>query len=111
MSTIDEVLAGTAPYCVLHADNRDVLPTLAAKSVDHVITDPPYEAAAHTQQRRVKRQDGNGENSKWGGRRTPCTHLPSRLGRFPKASGSRSQSSSPGSQPAGASPFAKWRPS
>src|SRR5512146_200460 len=30
------------------------LATLADKSVDHVITDPPYEAEAHTLQRRVK---------------------------------------------------------
>lgn len=51
---------------MVHADNRDVLPTLPAKSVAHVITDPPYEAEAHTLQRRVKRQDG--EKSKWGGR-------------------------------------------
>jgi hypothetical protein len=28
--------------------------------VDHVITDPPYEAEAHTLQRRVKRSDGHG---------------------------------------------------
>lgn len=32
--------------------------SLADKSVDHVITDPPYEAEAHTQQRRVKRSHG-----------------------------------------------------
>lgn len=32
-------------------DCRDILPTLAA--VDHVITDPPYEAEAHTQGRRA----------------------------------------------------------
>lgn len=31
------------------------LASLADKSVDHVITDPPYEAEAHTPQRRVKR--------------------------------------------------------
>ena len=34
------------------------LASLADKSVDHVITDPPYEAEAHTQQRRVKRSGG-----------------------------------------------------
>ncbi|HEX5326202.1 MAG TPA: site-specific DNA-methyltransferase [Acetobacteraceae bacterium] len=38
---------------IYHADARDVLPTLEA--VDHVITDPPYEAEAHTKGRRVKR--------------------------------------------------------
>jgi site-specific DNA-methyltransferase (adenine-specific) len=37
-------------YC---ADNRDVLPTL--EMVDHVITDPPYEAEAHTAMRRTAR--------------------------------------------------------
>jgi len=31
------------------------LASLPDKSVDHVITDPPYEADAHTKQRRVKR--------------------------------------------------------
>lgn len=34
------------------------LASLADKSVDHVITDPPFEAEAHTQQRRVKREGG-----------------------------------------------------
>jgi len=33
-----------------HGDCRDVLPTLP--TVDHVITDPPYEAEAHTNARR-----------------------------------------------------------
>lgn len=37
-------------------DCLSVVPTLG--SVDHVITDPPYEAAAHTLQRRVKRGGG-----------------------------------------------------
>lgn len=32
--------------------------SLADKSVDHCITDPPYEAEAHTLQRRVKRDGG-----------------------------------------------------
>ncbi len=34
--------------------------SLGDKSVDHVITDPPYEDSAHTKQRRVKRGNGNG---------------------------------------------------
>jgi site-specific DNA-methyltransferase (adenine-specific) len=38
---------------IFHGDCRDVLPTLG--QVDHVITDPPYEAEAHTKGRRVKR--------------------------------------------------------
>jgi DNA modification methylase len=41
---------------LFHGDCRDILPTLEA--VDHVITDPPYEAEAHTLQRRVKREGG-----------------------------------------------------
>ena len=36
-----------------HGDCRDVLPTIGP--VDHTITDPPYEAEAHTLQRRVTR--------------------------------------------------------
>lgn len=34
--------------------------SLADKSVDHVITDPPFENDAHTNQRRVKRGKGSG---------------------------------------------------
>ena len=37
---------------VIHGDCLDVLPTLG--QCDHVITDPPYEAEAHTKGRRVK---------------------------------------------------------
>lgn len=54
MTTADDVFAGRATWCVLEADNATVLPTFAAKSVDHVITDPPYEAEAHTLGRRLK---------------------------------------------------------
>jgi site-specific DNA-methyltransferase (adenine-specific) len=39
-----------AGIVIYHADCRDVLPTLGP--VDHVITDPPYEAEAHTLGRR-----------------------------------------------------------
>lgn len=42
MSPIDAVLSGAQQWCVIHADNAEVLPALADKSVDHVITDPPY---------------------------------------------------------------------
>ena len=38
---------------IYFADCREVLPLLADKSVDHVITDPPYEAEAHTKGRRI----------------------------------------------------------
>lgn len=40
---------------LIHGDCREVMPTL--EKVDHVITDPPYEAEAHTKQRRVKRAE------------------------------------------------------
>jgi len=43
------------------------LASLADKSVDHVITDPPYEAEAHTLQRRVKR-GGNAQETREDGR-------------------------------------------
>jgi len=38
---------------LFHGDCRDVLPTI--ERVDHVITDPPYEAEAHTKGRRGRR--------------------------------------------------------
>lgn len=64
MTTIADVLEGRERWCVVHGDNADVLPALADKCVASVITDPPYEAEAHTLQRRVK----NGERtSEWGG--------------------------------------------
>lgn len=36
-----------------HGDCLDYLRTLADRSIDHTITDPPYEAEAHTKQRRT----------------------------------------------------------
>ena len=47
-----DVLDGSAQWCVVWGDNADVLPRLPEKSVAHVITDPPYEAEAHTKARR-----------------------------------------------------------
>lgn len=52
-SDLDAVLSGERQWVVLHADNAEVLPLLPDKSVAHVITDPPYEAEAHTLQRRI----------------------------------------------------------
>lgn len=46
----------TERWKVIHGDCWEVLPTL--EQVDHVITDPPFESEAHTQQRRVKREGG-----------------------------------------------------
>lgn len=41
---------------IYHGDCREILPTLP--KVDLVLTDPPYEAEAHTLQRRVRRNEG-----------------------------------------------------
>lgn len=59
-----DVLAGRERWLVYDCDNRGALPMLGDGVVDCTITDPPYEAQAHTPQRRVK----NGERtSLWGG--------------------------------------------
>lgn len=58
-ATIQDVLDGRARWCVVCADNAEVLPTLPDKSVAHVITDPPYEAEAHTLQRRIREPGEN----------------------------------------------------
>lgn len=50
---ISDVLEGRATWAVVHGDCMEILPTLPAKSVAHAITDPPYEAEAHTQGRRL----------------------------------------------------------
>lgn len=63
--TLAEVLADRATWCVLHADCREVLPSMPDKSVAHVVTDPPYEAEAHTSHRRVKR-NGSDAGERWG---------------------------------------------
>lgn len=49
---------------IYHSDCRDVLPTLGP--VDHVITDPPYEAEAHTKGRRIKTKGGGGDYGETG---------------------------------------------
>jgi DNA modification methylase len=41
-SDVVDVLEGRRRWAVLCADNAEVLPLLPDKSVDHVITDPPY---------------------------------------------------------------------
>lgn len=43
---------------IYHGDCREFLPSIGA--VDHVLTDPPYEAEAHTLQRRVQHEKGDG---------------------------------------------------
>ena len=42
--------------------------SLADKSVDHVICDPPYEAEAHTLQRRLKRASGKHDGATYAGK-------------------------------------------
>lgn len=82
---IADVLSGHAQFSLICVDNSLVLPMLPDRSAAHVITDPPYEAAAHTLQRRVK--DGE-RTSSWGGadRRSVqssplvCAHLRNRAG-------------------------------
>ncbi len=45
----------------------DGMSTLADKSIDHVICDPPYEAEAHTEGRRIKTKGGGGDYGETGG--------------------------------------------
>jgi len=64
MTPIEQVLGGERQWCVIHADNGDVLPTIPDKGVTHVITDPPYEAQAHALDRRLNGKTmSNGERS------------------------------------------------
>ncbi len=51
--TVAQVLAGEAQWALLEGDCLEVMATLGDKSVDHVITDPPYETEAHTLGRRL----------------------------------------------------------
>jgi len=51
--TLAQVLAGEADWTIVEGDCLGVLPTIPDKAIAHVITDPPYEAEAHTSGRRV----------------------------------------------------------
>lgn len=53
-ATIADVLEGRARWAVAEGDCLSIMSTMPAASVDHTITDPPYEAQAHTLQRRVR---------------------------------------------------------
>lgn len=53
-ASIQDVLEGRARWCVVHGDNREVLPTLPDKSVAHVISDPPYNKNTHQNARSLK---------------------------------------------------------
>ena len=66
---INDVLNGKRPWHVHLGDNREVLDFLSGLklNVDHTITDPPFEAEAHTLQRRVIRKgDGNATDDSGG---------------------------------------------
>ncbi len=54
------VLRHEARCAIVEGDCLDLLPSLPGRSVDHVICDPPYEADAHTAQRRIKTSGGGG---------------------------------------------------
>ena len=64
LSDIRAVLGGERRWCVLNADCIALMASLPDRAFDHVITDPPYEAEAHTLQRRLKgtRVAGDGKN-------------------------------------------------
>lgn len=49
-----EVAAGLRSWAVVEADWRELLEALPQKSVDHVITDPPYEKECHEGARRSR---------------------------------------------------------
>jgi site-specific DNA-methyltransferase (adenine-specific) len=55
MTDVELVLSGASSWCVIQADCLDVMRALPSKSIDHVITDPPYEEASHTKSRRSHR--------------------------------------------------------
>lgn len=55
--TIADVLSGAKRWHVEQGDCLDVMRSIPDQSIDHVITDPPYEAEAHTKQRRSGRGD------------------------------------------------------
>lgn len=62
---LQEVLAGERAWVVLHGDCAAVMAAMEPRGVDHVIADPPYEAEAHSLQRRVKRPHST-DASAWG---------------------------------------------
>lgn len=53
---IQAVLAGSARWCVIHGDCRDVLPQIPAADV--CLQDPPYSEHVHGKQRRMLRGSG-----------------------------------------------------
>ena len=68
------VIAGDAQWCVLCADNRDVLPTLPDRCVEHVITDPPYSDLVHKSVRSSGRNN-MADRAEFGCRTRRCVDL------------------------------------
>ena len=64
LADIAMVLYGQTLWCVVHGDCLQILTCLPARSIDHVVTDPPYEAEAHTLTRRLKATSNHG-GAKW----------------------------------------------
>ena len=54
LADIAMVMSGQKLWCVVHGDCLTLLPCLPARSIDHVVTDPPYESEAHEHQTRIK---------------------------------------------------------
>lgn len=52
--SIADVLAGRATWALVEADNADAYLSIPDDAIDCTITDPPYEAEAHTLGRRIK---------------------------------------------------------
>lgn len=106
--TLAEVLAGSADWCVVEGDCAEVMPDIPERGVAHVITDPPYEAEAHSLQRRVK----NGERtSRWGGGgQSTCATPPSRSSRSARSNAGRRDWSSLESRRGGSLCSVRWRP-
>jgi site-specific DNA-methyltransferase (adenine-specific) len=63
LRNIEGVVRGHRKWCVIHADCLDIMRCLPDRLVTHVITDPPYEAEAHTLNRRLKTTSVDG--AKW----------------------------------------------
>jgi site-specific DNA-methyltransferase (adenine-specific) len=63
--TIADVLEGRARWTLELGDCLDVMRALPDRSIDHVVTDPPYEAEAHRLSRRSQR--GGGDRTKGAG--------------------------------------------
>jgi site-specific DNA-methyltransferase (adenine-specific) len=60
LTDIASVCNGSKRWCVVQAECVGIMRCLPDRMVAHVITDPPYEAEAHTKQRRLKASSVDG---------------------------------------------------